>query len=352
MKRKVLYLYTEVADYFLAGVTELSQHCNVKIIRWPVNDEAPFKISENNPFEMVDKSTFKNFEDLFNAIDGFNPDLIICSGWMDKDYVKICKRLKNIKQIIAFDNHWVGGIKQQLAALIAKKTLLKTFDYAWVPGPPQVEFAKKLGFKKKDILDGFYCANTTLFTSKTEEIRKIKCLNGLPQRFLYVGRYVNHKGIFEMWNAFERIKEKYPDWELWCVGTGDEFERKIEGKGIKHFGFLQPEALQDVIAQSGAFILPSRFEPWGVVVHEYAISGFPLLVSEAVGAASRFLKNRVNGMIFKPNNEQAIFEAMEKYILLSENDKIEMSKKSHEIGTEYTTKDWSNTITKVLQKIT
>ena len=47
-----------------------------------------------------------------------------------------------------------------------------------------------------------------------------------------------------MWNAFVKWQQNNPsDWELWCVGTGDEWENKVEHDKIKHFGFIQPSKM-------------------------------------------------------------------------------------------------------------
>ena len=77
-----------------------------------------------------------------------------------------------------------------------------------------------------------------------------------PKKILYVGRYVKHKGIHELWNAFITLYNNgFNDWELICIGTGPEVGMKH--KGIKHVGFVQPNELSDYMAKSGVFVLPS-----------------------------------------------------------------------------------------------
>lgn len=348
MKPKILFLYTEVADYFLAGVKLLSKQADVLIVRWSVNEEAPFQFEDNAPFEMVEKSSFPTFKKMKEKVKLFQPDMIICSGWMDKSYLKLVKQIPASTKVVSFDNHWKGGMKQKLATKIARKTILAPFHKAWVPGKPQVKYAQKLGFKKSEIYEGFYCANTHLFIQQSEKTRQEKWEKGLPKRFLYVGRYVRHKGIFDLWKAFISLHKEYSDWELWCVGTGEEFENRAEHPGIRHFGFLQPDELHEVIADSGVFVLPSSFEPWGVVVHEYAISGFPLLLSQKVGASDQFLKEGENGFSFQAHSAFALKKAMKSYIQSSEKEKISMSKKSFEMGKSYQSRDWCEQVLSLL----
>ena len=46
-KKRIVFLYTEIATYFLACIEKLAQQPNVDItvIRWPLNKEAPFDFS-------------------------------------------------------------------------------------------------------------------------------------------------------------------------------------------------------------------------------------------------------------------------------------------------------------------
>src|SRR5207247_481782 len=130
-------------------------------------------------------------------------------------------------------------------------------------------------------------------------------------RFLYVGRYYDFKGITDLWEAFIQLQSARPnEWELWCLGAGSI--APVEHPKIKHFGFVQPTDLEPIIEQCGVFVLPSRFEPWGVVAQEYVASGFPLLLSRAVGAGEAFLEPGKNGYFFESGNVAQIKEQLQK----------------------------------------
>ena len=51
------------------------------------------------------------------------------------------------------------------------------------------------------------------------------------------------------------------------------------------------------LRKSCGFILPSKYEPWGVVVHEAACSGLPLILSDSVGSRNELLINNHNGRV-------------------------------------------------------
>ena len=89
---KIVFLYSEIAGYFLACAEKLSENADVLIIRWPTNIEAPFEFENSNHLKVITKQSGKTKE-LTREILQFSPDLVVCSGWMDKDYLKIVKTL-------------------------------------------------------------------------------------------------------------------------------------------------------------------------------------------------------------------------------------------------------------------
>lgn len=341
-RTKIVFLYSEIAGYFLACAKALSLRAEVLIVRWPTNREAPFEFADASSIKLVDKSDY-TLDTLKELVNSFSPDIVVCSGWMDKDYLKVVKQLDpKVKRVLSLDNHWKGNLKQRVATWLSPFFLKNKFTHAWVPGSYQYTFAEKLGFSGA-ILKGVYCADTDLFEGKFKQSFDKKKEN-FPKRFLYVARYVEHKGIFEMWNAFIELQKKHPnDWELWCLGTGDQWDNKIEHEKIKHFGFVQPEQMDEYIQNTGVYVLPSKFEPWGVTAQEFAVSGFPLLLSEQVGSAEAFL-NEENGICFEAGNQTIIEEAMKKIIEMTDEELVLMGEKSHQLGMSYTPEDWAERI--------
>lgn len=337
-KPKIAFLYSEVAGYFLSCVKELAKNAEVLIVRWPVNTEAPFKLSNIDGVEIICKTDYSK-QDLMNVLHSFEPTTVVCSGWMDKDYLKIVRSFKKkVPTVLTLDNHWNGSLKQRLAALLSPFLLKNKFTHAWVPGSPQVKFAKALGFN--NIITGFYCADVCLHSQNFNAAVVPK-----TNRFLYVGRYVKHKSIFEMWKAFISLVESgdADGWEMICAGTGEEFVNKIEHNRIQHLGFLQPADLKVVMDANPIYILPSSFEPWGVSVQEFAIAGCPLIISDRVGAAEMFLEDNKNGFLVEPTVD-SIKAGMLKMIKINQSRFNEMRQQSHEKGMSYTPSDWAKKI--------
>lgn len=344
VRPRLLFLYTELAGYFISCLETLAEKYKAEIflVYWPVNKEAPFRFHFPETIKTAQRNEFASASALMKAAEDFDPDLIYCSGWIDKDYVAVCRKLRSaIPVVVGLDNWWRGTLKQRLA-VAGSFIVRRAFSHAWVPGKQQFTYAEKLGFKKDKIRSGVYAADVPLFNSEFEKNHSQK-KQQFPHRFIYSGRYYDFKGVREMWSAFIKWKEtRGNDWELWCLGTGDV--PPIEHPAIRHFGFVQPSELAAILKDTGVFILPSRFEPWGVVVHEFAAAGFPLLLSEEVGAASAFLREGENGFSFPAGDETAIINAFDRIAKMTEAHLNEMGEKSHAIAQTITPETWADTL--------
>ena len=237
------------------------------------------------------------------------------------------------------ENPWQGSLKQRLASLIFKIKLKPYIDAVWVPGKSQAIYASHLGFKQERIFKGFYAADVPNFAA-------CYSLRTFATRFLFAGRYVEQKGLMTLLEAFQELNQDR--WELHCIGTGPLKEGLPEIKGVKHLGFVQPDDLPAIMREGGVFVLPSTYEPWGVVVHEFAAAGFPMILSDQVGAAEAFLEEGKNGYIFEAGNKEALKAAMRKMITHTETQWQEMAGHSHRLAQKITPDTWADTLKHML----
>ncbi|MDE7126141.1 MAG: glycosyltransferase family 4 protein, partial [Muribaculaceae bacterium] len=108
--------------------------------------------------------------------------------------------------------------------------------------------------------------------------------------FLYVGRVIGVKNIPMMIEAFKKASEEKRNLILRIVGSGNLLDGlKNRYKDCDNIIFAGPkfgDELAEEYRKASAFILPSTYEPWGLVVNEAMASGLPVIVSDKVGAAS------------------------------------------------------------------
>jgi glycosyltransferase involved in cell wall biosynthesis len=336
---KALFLYTELADYTMACLRALKNSdtgVEIMVIHYPVNPEAPFKLDSRGVGQFISITNLKTDLQLIQVVKQFDPGIIISSGWSNKRYLMVCRKYKNrIRTVLTMDNHWQGSIRQRVLSVIAKFYFSRIFDCCWVPGDPQVQYAKKLGFRSDKIFRGFYCCYQNNFPKKKVSI---------PKRMICVARYIPSKNYSTLWNAFIRWQDGQTDkWELWCAGTGSEFHNRRQHPAIRHLGFVSPEDWDAIVSETGVFILPSLFEPWGVVVQEFAAAGFPLILSETVGAATQFL-NGSNGFTFDPKSEYELVECFNKISFLSVEELGKMAEVSNVLANSISFENWCSTI--------
>lgn len=334
---KVVVLYQELAGYILSCFEQAVKEYEVEfyVVSLPINKEAPFQFkNDSGKIFHYDRKSM-TYSDLENLIEQVQPNLIHCAGWVDKDYLKIAKKYHgNMVTTLGFDNQWHGTLKQRLATVYGHLFLKPSFDYAFVPGEKQLQFAQKLGFNKEHILTGIYSADVDTFNTYYQSKKQ------RTKTFLYVGRYVQQKNIEMLWQAFiEILPEIGGDWKLICAGTGDV--APVNHPNILHKGFVQPKDFQSILNESDIYILPSTFEPWGVSVHEMACAGFPMILSTEVGASEVFLEEAKNGFLFNPNDKEALKQKMKQMAALSDDELQRMCERSHSLGQKITPSTWA-----------
>jgi len=350
-RKKALFLYFELAGYVQACMEELVATYDVEIhlVRYPVVQVAPFEFKLNENIKVYERNDYDK-NSLVTLVDTITPDFAFICGWADKGYLAVAKHLKKkIPVVLSLDNPWLGTAKQHFASLLGPLYLPSLFTHCWVPGEPNAKYARKLGFKGKKLLSGMYSADTNLFGKYESQIRESK-IKSFPHRFIYVGRYTELKGIKELWAAFLSLSvDERKDWELWCLGKGELEHEFPNHPSIKNIGFVQPDALAPILEQTGVFILPAHYEHWGVVVHEFAAAGFPLICSHTTSAATAFLHEGKNGFFTEPKKEMSVRKALVKIIQLSDDRLRAMGEESIKLAREITPRTWANTVWKIME---
>lgn len=344
---KVLYLYTELLGYNLPIFERLVNDygATVDVIHWSQNKLTPFIPRENTDSKKItfhDRSAFSS-ADMVDFAVKLAPDLVYVTGWMDKGYFPVLRTLKSmgVPIVAGLDSQWTGSLRQQLGSMLIRWVYKKRYySYVWVPGPLQYEYAARIGFHKSEIICNLLSGNSDLFGQASLALDKEK-LTHYPQNFLYVGRFAQAKGIDILITAFDIYKEKYQGiWGLTCIGNGPMLDLLTHAKD-KHAdliveSFMTQAELMSRAKLAGAFVLPSRYEPWGVVAHEFSAAGLPLVFSECVGARSQFLIDQLNGYTFYGESAEDL--AYKMHLMSSHSDEklLSMGRMSAHLASQIT----------------
>ena len=346
---KVAFLLSELSGYMAACQKELIRQTQQEILvyHWPKASNAPFDDSliDHIAFR-YEKNTQTIIQDIVHNVEDFGANVVIMSGWMDKEYLKAAKILKKsgVKIIAGSDTQSNGNWRQRVASKISPWYLKPSIDILWVTGDRQKKLANRLGYWGNNVMTGFYTCDWDKFQNTTDKSGN--------RVFLYVGRLIERKGILDLLEAYKLYREKVSDpWKLYIAGTGELEQSCLNVPGVKLSGFVQPAELPSVYQGAGAFVLPSHYEPWGVALHEAAASSLPLIASSAVGAGDHLIENGVNGYVQRANNKKNLLQCLLNMHHLSKKDQIEMGKNSFLKSQEYTPNVWIKSILNQASKI-
>ena len=146
--------------------------------------------------------------------------------------------------------------------------------------------------------------------------------------FCFVGRIVRDKGINELVSAFQRLHQAYPNTRLVLVGPFEEqldpvlpeTRQMIEQHtAIEWMGWQ--DDIRPFLAASEVFVFPSYREGFPNVVLQAGAMGLPCIVTD-INGSNEIISESINGCIIPSQNEQALYEAMEKMLDPEERQKL------------------------------
>lgn len=170
---------------------------------------------------------------------------------------------------------------------------------------------------------------TELFGPDLSEVRVIR--NGIdtagwpfaprpvrtgPAELLFVGRLEYEKGVHDAIAALPRIRRTHPGTTLTIAGEGTQLgwlrEQARKHKVLKATNFVGRVDHSELLAmlhRAAAVVLPSHYEPFGIVALEAAASGAPLVTSNVGGLGEAVLSGQT-GISCPPRDITALAAAV------------------------------------------
>jgi glycosyltransferase involved in cell wall biosynthesis len=313
---RLAFLLNGMTGYLEAQYRELHDLGHELLIVAP-SDPAVFEAMADTAFELrtedyarlIGWTTPPAAAELVRLVTEFNPDAVVMTSWnFAKAYRAVMKAVPaQVVRILIMDNLWRAAPKQWLGRFTHRWYVDSVADAAMVPSDRTEFYARRLGFGPDDIIRGSLSADVALFDAGPRTGDELAA----HRTFIYVGRLVAHKGADVLAAAYRRYREITDDpWDLQVAGMGplDPLLRGIPG--VRMHGFLQPPEVAELMAMSSCLVLTSHIEPYGVVVHEAACAGLPILCTDFAGAAPGFVQDAYNGWLVPTGNIEAWAQAM------------------------------------------
>lgn len=228
-------------------------------------------------------------------------DFIIVNGY--NNYCFIITFILNLfsskKKYIAIDSDTQLSFPRNLLKRLAKSIYLTIiFRSKYILGFAGGEGAHKHLFKHYGMQeDRIFLMPMVVDNLKFYQQKKV-----FPEifSFLYVGRLVKHKNVENLIKQFNKNFSDNNAVVLKIIGSGSVekyLKRNYFSDNIFFLGELFNDRLIHEFQNASCFVLPSDFEPWGLVVNEALSSGLPVIANKNVGAAHDLIRHKKTGMI-------------------------------------------------------
>ena len=136
-------------------------------------------------------------------------------------------------------------------------------------------------------------------------------------RILYVGRLLPRKGVDLLVEAFNQLCA-HRNATLRIVGEGSDLARLQQMQSpaarqrTKWVGKVTNDQALRQYAQADVLVLPSRYEPWGLVVNEAMAAGLPVIAHHRCGAAIDLIEPGCTGLLLNELSATAIVTALDR----------------------------------------
>lgn len=252
------------------------------------------------------------------------PDVIICGGY---NYIASWQAAYWAKRhripFLLWSESTASDSRRGHAAVEAlKRHFLGLCAGFVVAGLASRDYFRQLGVPERLIFIAPDAVDNNFFRSRAESARsreaEIRRQLALPARyFLYVGRLVREKGVYDLLDAYAKLDaELRSEVSLVFVGDGVE-KRALEERAasiapgqVEFRGFLQREDLPFIYALAEALVFPTHSDTWGLVVNEAMACGLPVVASDVAGCVPDLVLDSITGVLVPSHAPARLSEAI------------------------------------------
>jgi len=250
------------------------------------------------------------------------PDAIVCGGynyfaswtalrWAERNSVPLHLWVESTAKNFRTGYGWMEWLKTNFVGRSAGFI---------VPGKAASSYLESYGVPVEEMAIAHNAVDNSFFERESAVARRDaasmrKTLN-LPQRyFLFSGRLVPEKGVFDLLHAYAALSEELKR-EVALVFVGDgrarselvRASRSLSGT-IVFPGFAQRGELAAYYGLADALVFPTHADAWGMVVNEAMACGLPVICSDAAGCAEDLVEES-NGCVFPSRDVVRLTMAM------------------------------------------
>ena len=151
---------------------------------------------------------------------------------------------------------------------------------------------------------------------KTQVVPNVVHLNPTGKRcdkdskqIIFVGRYTEQKGIFDLFDVWKLVYEKHPDWHLNLYGDGhlrDRIMSEADHLDINIHVHKPDPQIFDRYLENTVLLLSSIYEPFGLVMPEAMSCGLPVVAFDCPSGPANIITDGHDGFLI-PNRDKELF---------------------------------------------
>lgn len=139
--------------------------------------------------------------------------------------------------------------------------------------------------------------------------------NSPALKLLFVGTWIDHKGIYSLAEAFEQLLALFPAVQLTIAGCADSRETVLRylpaatRNSIRVEPFVARSAMPGLYAEHDIFVLPSLVEGMPLVLLEAMASGLAVVTTESSGMTD-LVEDGLDGLLTIPGDAHSLAAAL------------------------------------------
>jgi glycosyltransferase involved in cell wall biosynthesis len=198
------------------------------------------------------------------------------------------------------------------------------------------------------------CAELERFGSRSR-VRLRHRIGAEHVAFIFIGRLESHKGIADLLGAFSRLCASRSDAALLVAGDGSSRllveKAAATNPAIHYLGRLDERGVVEAMNAADVAVLPSTFEPWGLVVNEAMAAGLPVIASNRVGCRADLVRQDQTGLVFSAGSVDSLLDAM-LYMATRPDERKRMAAQARAAIGNWTLENWARNIVKAWESET
>lgn len=233
--------------------------------------------------------------------------------WLFNLWAKRMSSLKLVALVHMFS--WVASPARWHASLLklTEKRMLAACDLIVANSKHTKQVAETMGLSTDAIVVVYPGFDADLITSQEPHQKE-------DIRLLFVGNLDPRKGLDTLIEAMHQVND--PHLVLDVVGDGtlrSSYARMVKRRVVDHglearvrfHGRIRRESIGTFYSQADVFVLPSSYEPFGIVFAEAMAFALPIIATNS-GGIPELVRHGHNGLLVPPKDAGALAEAIAK----------------------------------------